>query len=113
MNPFKVFYADGSTYTGDPYEAPAMGVIVIVHKDKEHGRRISAGHDYYVWEPDIERFVNVDQIGMYCYLIRPGAKRVLLGQMVSDEKYQEIFLMSQNDPDFPPRTAYHRFEVQK
>ena len=107
---YKVYYSDGTTYAGDPFKAPAMDVQIILHADKEHGRRMVTGADYYVWE--FESWYPVDQIGMFCYLIRPGVKRVLIGHMIPNEQYGVIRAAAEADTDFPERTAYHLFERQ-
>lgn len=108
MKNFRVYYADKSTYDGDPFGAPALDALVIVESDQEHGRRIVSGGDYFVWEDG--RWWAVDQIGMLSYLVRLGARRILVGRMVSNELYREIYIAANEDPDFPERTAYGAFE---
>lgn len=101
---FRVYYADAEPYAGDPFLAPALGVLVIVEVDPEHGRRLVSSKDYYIW--DGGRWWSVDYIGMLDYLIRPGAKRVLFGRTVENEAWYATMRLANEDPDFPARTAW-------
>ena len=105
---FKVFYADGTTYAGDPYLAPAWGVLVIVEDDKDHGRRMVAQGDYFCldYRGDGLRWCPVDFIGMIDYLGQPGVKRVLIGRLVSQELWSDTYQRALVDPDFQPKTAW-------
>lgn len=108
MPDFKVFYADGETYTGDAYNAPVLGVLAIVEKDAEHGRRIVSLCDYYCWADrgDGLRWWGVDFIGMIDYLMMPGPKRVLIGRLVANPVYSAIYQQAMSDPEFPVKTAF-------
>jgi len=109
---YKVYYADESTYTGEPWNAPAFGVLVIVEKDLDHGRRLVSAKDYYVWDEKNERWWSVDFIGMVDYLGFPGRKRVLFGRTVPNEEWYKIMGLANNDKDFPTRTAWGSKEEQ-
>ena len=104
---FRVYYADGSTFDGDAFNAPAMNVLMIVELDKDHGRRIVSGGDYYVWDG---QWFAVDKEGMFQYLCDAGPRRVLIGRMVDNERWTAIYRRADSDPDFPARTAYGVFE---
>jgi len=105
---FKVFYDDGRTYTGDPYYAPVLGVLIIVETDRDHGRRIIQNADYYCWDDrgDGYGWWESDFVGLVDYLIKPGPKRVLIGRLVSNIVHQKIFDEAYSDPDFLPKTAW-------
>lgn len=105
---YKVYYANGSTYSGDPLYAPALGVLVIVESDPEHGRRIIQNADYYLWDDrgDGLRWFESDYPGLIDYLIQPGAKRVLFGRLVPNCIFQAVFTKAYNDPDFEPKTGW-------
>lgn len=104
MPDFRVYYDGGATYDGDPFDAPAFGVLVIVEKDANHGRHVVATKDYFVWNGS--RWLSVDFIGMLDYLAQPGHKRVLFGRLVEDEYFYTVFRRANEDPDFPARTAW-------
>ena len=120
MNDYRIYYADGTTYSGDPSGAPAWGVLVIVETDPEHGRRLVTGKDYYIRDGELGRtssatafdgrWWSVDQIGMLDYLARPGWKRVLFGRTVGNEAWYEAMRRANEDPDFPARTAWGMLE---
>ena len=110
--PFRVYYKGGATYDGDPFETPVLGVLVILENSPEHGRRLVTQGDYYVWDAEASRWWAVDYPGMIQYLVEPGAKRVLLGVMVSAEEWTRAMQAAEADPDFPERTAYDAHEVR-
>jgi hypothetical protein len=100
---FKIFYADGSTYAGDVYDAPAFGVLLILESDKAHGRRTVASGDYYVWDG---QWFPVDVVGLIDYLARPGAKKVVFGRLVDNDSWNRAWAMAEADKDIPTRTAF-------
>jgi hypothetical protein len=104
---WKIYYDDGHTYTGDPYHAPVLGVLVIVEVDADHGRRLITNADYFCLEDrgDGERWWEADQVGLIDYLIRPGPKRVLIGRLVPNAVYERVYQSAYSDPDFAPKTA--------
>lgn len=109
---FRIYYAEGETYTGDPFNAPALGVMVIVENDPANGRRLVSAKDYYVWDENEERWWAVDYIGMVDYLIMSGRKRVLFGRTIESEKWYAIMREANNDPAFQPRTGWGNKEEQ-
>lgn len=105
---FKVYYANGETYAGDPFEAPAWGALLIVESDPDHGRRIVSNLDYFVWLG--HRWRSVDFIGLIDYLAQPGPRKVLIGRMVDNDLWYETWRRAESDPDFLPRTGRHPYE---
>lgn len=103
---FKIFYHDRPPYIGDPYKAPIFGVLLVLEKDEETGRRIVQNGDYYVW--DGKRWWPVDYPGLLDYLQIDGPKRILIGRLVSNEDFTRVYREAENDLDFPIRTAYGR-----
>jgi hypothetical protein len=69
---YRIYYADGEIYSDDPFNAPGLGVLLVVESDPEHGRRIVSGGDYFVW--DDGRWWPKDQIGLIDYLLQPGPR---------------------------------------
>ena len=104
MPDFRVYYHDRPPYSGDPFEAPAFGVLCIVEPDETSGRHIVSNGDYYGWDWELRRWFPFDYIGMVDYLQRPGPKRVLFGRLVSDEDWTRVYKQADTDPDFPKRT---------
>lgn len=104
---YKIFYDDGSTYTGNPENAPVFGVLVIVEDDKDYGRRMVHHFDYYCWDNrgDSMQWFPSDFTGLIDYLSSPGFKRVLIGRYVSDKLFTKIFTTALNDKDFKPITG--------
>lgn len=89
---FRVYYEDGSTYDGDPFDAPATGVQVITQEDpaRTKGFRLFTSKDAYCYKDG--NWFQCDTPGMFDYLMgHPGPLKVLFGRMmVRDEEYYKI-----------------------
>jgi len=107
---YRIYYADGSTYDGDPWQAPFYRALLILERDPDHGRRIVSGADYYCWMPEENRWRGYDLPGMMQYMYIPGPKRYLVGEMVNNDLWNATYRRAENDPDFPSRTAYGVYE---
>ena len=101
---FRIYYDGGGTFDGDPWLAPALGVLVIVERDADHGRRLVTGKDYYVLRNG--RWWAVDHVGFIDYLIEPGARRALFGRTVASDDWYAAMRCADQDKDFPVRTAW-------
>jgi len=107
---FRIYYKNGETYSGPPEDAPIFDVLVIVERDKNHGRRLISDKDFYIWIDD--RWRAVDYFGMIQYLKDPGWKRILLGVMADDQVWNATVKAAMQDPEFPAKTAYGINEVK-
>lgn len=118
---YRVYYNPNSchglaTFDGDEsnwFEAPIHEVIVILQEDKEHGRKLLSGGDYYIWEGETIGWISCDRDTMYQYMARPGRdKRFLLGVMVSNELWNTIMKEARLTEDFPKQTALRKYEAR-
>jgi len=107
---FKVFYVDGTVYTGTVEATPTDNVLVIVEYSKEHGRRLVTNGDYYCWDEKRQRWFPGDMMHFIQYLREYGMKRVLFGRTVDNEEWNEVMKRATSDPDFPPKTGYDFLE---
>lgn len=108
---WKVYYTENRTYNGSVENVPIWEVLLIVERDRNHGRKIVSGGDYYIF--DNERWQSVDSVGMLQYMARPGMyKRFLVGVMIDDDDWNEVVKKARNDPDFPVQTALHGYETK-
>lgn len=105
---FRIYYAGGTWYDGPAFNAPALGVLVIVERDSEHGHRLVTGGDYYTWHSG--RWWACDLFGLYDYLIYCAPSKVLFGRMVTNEEYRRVYNMADSDVEFPNRTAWGVYE---
>ena len=112
MPDFRIYYDGGTTYDGDPYNAPAFGVLTITQKNNAHGRYVTSTFDYFVYKPELNEWMGCDFIGLIDYLQYPGHKKVVFGRMVEKEKFYRVVKQANEDPDFPPRTGRYREEVK-
>jgi hypothetical protein len=106
---WKIFYDNGSTYHGDPFLAPGLGVIAIVNRDSDHGRYIRVGHDYYWYEDS--KWGGGDIFGLFDYLVRPGARKIIFGRTTDNQTFARVYQQALDDPDFLPKTAYSYGEI--
>lgn len=115
MTFWKVYFGDKSifsAYDGTPFSIEQLnsGVQVIAQTDKKHGYHTISGHTYYMWDcrgnDEEPRWYGGDFAGLTFYLRRPGFKRVLIGEEIDNERFDEIAGMLLRDPDFPEKTGY-------
>jgi hypothetical protein len=101
---WRIYYADGSTFDGDPYEAPGSGVIVIIQRNPDVGFTLLRGRDWYWYEG---HWFGGDMAGLTLYCVdHKGPQKVLLGKFVGDRQFHDIIAKSLVDPDFPPKSAW-------
>lgn len=88
---FRIYYGDGSAYSGDPYYAPAVNVQVVVNEAyNPQGYTVSTSKDAYYWT-EIKGWNACDIPGMYDYLmLHRGPKAILFGRTIRDEDWQAI-----------------------
>jgi hypothetical protein len=90
---WKIYYDNWTAFSsteGTPWDAPRVGIIVIVQKNDRSGWEMVNGDDYYYYEPRVGGWRNTTQFGMYDHLIRCKTPLVLFGRMVNDETYSKM-----------------------
>ena len=89
---FRIYYSDGSTYSGDPFLAPQTDVQVVVTEDPKarDGFRIKAMSAAFYWNG--EQWRSCDELGMWDYLLEyEGPKAILFGRwMKRDEDFYAV-----------------------
>lgn len=106
-----IYYSDGSIFThedGGPEDAPSIDVQYIAQEDKNVGFVSFCGRDYYHW--DEGRWWRADQIGFLLYMMKPGWKKVLFGEMISEERFTEISRRVSEDIQIQRKTGYMPWE---
>ncbi len=85
---FRIYYGDGSTYSGDPYLAPQTGVQAVAQENRDVPM---SGKDAYYWKPETG-WHSCDTLGMWDYLFSyRGPKAILFGrEMQRDENFWAI-----------------------
>ena len=104
---WRIYYSDGTTYDsglGSPFDAPGLGVQVVMMSSTEHGRYSQARYDYYVW--NMGEWVGCDIFGLWDYLQQSGPRKVLFGRTLPNTEYNRIRREADCDPFFDPRTAW-------
>lgn len=106
---YRVYYDDDSEWDSDDCAGlpPAWGVQVIVQDHAAHGKAMVSGGDFYVRKAG--RWYAADMAGLLSYVTRSATlERVLIGEMVSDERYNEIFHRANVEREKTGWTQYER-----
>lgn len=113
---WKIFYGGQVTYSdadGSPYDAPRLNVQAIVGPDRNTGRYMVSDKDAYWWIPEEQRWRGGDRHGEWIYMLRLGPRVVLYGEQIDEDEYNSCISAALNDPDFPPKTARGRGELDR
>jgi hypothetical protein len=106
MLQWRIYYADGSTFDnlqGEPWDAPATRVLIIVQKDPEasNGAYVQWMTDYYLWK--LGRWYAKDYGALLFYWfinIFPHQRACLAGETVDNNTWKEITTKAKTDPEF-------------
>ena len=110
---WRIWYDNGTTYgsdSGQPQDAPGLGVICIVQESERTGRVKLSGADYYIWNEG--QWFRADIFGLWDHLAGKGWKKVVFGRTVDREQYNQIMRWAEQDEAFPPRSAWERWEYR-
>jgi hypothetical protein len=111
---WRIYYVGGETFCdeqGSPFDAPTLGVQVVLVAEPEVGRMLIAMRDYYWWDVARSTWFGGDVAGFYQYLMfDKGPKAVLFGRFVTNEEFQSCVKRAMFDPDFPPKSGKHPTE---
>ena len=110
MKLWAIYYGDGSIFTdedGSPFDAPRTNVQIIVEKHPRLGWELFSQSEYFYYEPETRGFYHADIFTVFSVLIRSKAPLILFGQMISDEKFEEITLKMLDDLP-SPKTSWRR-----
>lgn len=97
MSRFKIYYANGDTYTGSPQYAPTYGVICILQENLTNTFHMISNHPYYahlgdewvgVWQNDIIDSVISGEITI---------QKLIVGQLISKRNFIKIFEQAKKD----------------
>ena len=86
----------------DPFDAPGLGVQVIMQHHAINGRWAQMGHDYYIWTDGI--WVGCDLFGLFDYLQQEGPRKVLFGRTIANEHYEAVYQLAESDTTLPVRS---------
>jgi len=96
---FRIHYGNGAVYEGDPYEAPAQNVQVIVqeHPEQTRGSYLAHSRDYYLWL-DNKMWIASDAAGYWDYMFQLGPRKVLFGRtMPSDADFLALISRAEKE----------------
>lgn len=110
---FRIYYGDGSTFEGDPEDAPASNVQCIVFNDSATeisniGRVVLSQWDIYIysdigWHGTNKYADLLQHLGKGCG--PNGVRAVLQGTWIARDKYFEIQRRAKSDPPFVNKSA--------
>lgn len=121
---WRLYYADGSTYSNEDgawEDAPSTGVVILVVRDPTEtwGRWVMSGYappsksprgnDHYVKRPDSNEPWATDHEGRDLFIAEGHPEACIKdGQNVDSEVWQEIQKRAVDDPDFPRHSPRRR-----
>lgn len=109
-----IYYRGGARFTnldGEPHEAPATDVQVIVQLSDRTGRYNQCMDDVYFYRDN--RWWGGDRIAMLTELMNTDHPVVVrFGSTVSNEEFQAILTQAESDPIWPSRSGWEGFEVR-
>lgn len=87
---WRLYYGDGTTYSGDPFYAPPVNAQVLVRENSsERGFSVNYGKFAYFWRPDVG-WNACDEAGLWDYLmLYCGPKAIVFGRVLRDEEFWE------------------------
>lgn len=111
MLTWRIYYDDGSTFDsdqGEPWDAPGLGVALILQRREGEGRLVMHRWDWYVWRCDLGEWWGHDLFGLLDQLTddRAGVVRaVKAGRMLSTPDWNALYTRAIEDADFPVQVA--------
>lgn len=117
--PFKIYYGDGSTFSGLPEDAPVDNVQVIVWNDPARdvtniGRYELREYDIYIYSDPIGWHGTDKYYDLIQHLQRGcgkgGVRAVLTGRWIPWADYQSILKRVNEDEEFSPKSAVRKTE---
>lgn len=112
---FRVYYSNGTTWDDDLVHVPRNHVLGIQEVNKENGRRLVVQGYAYVYRFERGLWLKAeDFMGVVQYLDTPGTQyKILFGEMVFSDEWNEAMKWMKSDPDLPPRTGWHPSEPKE
>ncbi len=96
---FRIYYDDGTTYSGDPFYAPQTGVQCVATEDPnaEAGYKVKAVRDAFYW--DGRQWRACDEAGMWDHLLMyQGPKAIIFGRwMKRDDDFWSILAQANRE----------------
>lgn len=111
---FRIYYGDGTTFEGEPEDAPTENVQAIIWDDPEigissAGRIVLHQWDIYIYSADIGWHGTNKYADLLLHLKKgcgpQGVRAVLLGQWISRENWLQILHRARTDEPFKPKSA--------
>jgi hypothetical protein len=106
---WRIYYDDGSAFDssmGEPEDAPSFGILCIVFPDRDVGRMVMQGWDWYYYHGEEETWWGADIHGLLDNLLHNKPVRaVKQGRNTTSRNYHETLDRAVNDPDFPVKGA--------
>ncbi len=98
---WRIYYDDGGIWDhkdGFPLPNP-FGVLVILQDSVNGSARYMSAGDFYIFDGD--GWLAVDQAGLNDYIIHQLSKIkcVVVGRMVPDARFREIYAQAKKDAD--------------
>jgi len=81
---------------GSPFDAPRVGVQVIV-QEKDGDYTLIHGRDHFYWEEDRGGWMTTEIFGAIDHLMRAKRQCLLFGRQLSDEDWRKVHERVRNE----------------
>lgn len=112
MIAWRIYYDDGSSFDstmGSPEDAPSYGILTIVYPDKDVGRIVMSGWDWYFYHDEEKNWWGADVHGLLDQLCHNlPVRAVKQGRNAPNDVWKKAVADATNDPDFPTKNAKSR-----
>jgi hypothetical protein len=108
MLKWRIYYGDGTTFSsedGEPVDAPGYGVQCIVQPEKNRGRSVMQGWDWYYYNADGRWWGCNENALLLRHVFRKSSVAPSAGETISEEEFFAITTKAGSDPDFLPRSS--------
>lgn len=96
---FKIYYGDGSTFSGKAEDAPMTDVQIVTQEhyvkndagELVHTFKIIHNKSAYFWDTKSETWFATDRLGFYDLLYNmPNPKTMIFGRTIADDQFRVI-----------------------
>ena len=107
---FRIYYSDGSTFEGEPEDAPAEHVQCVAFNDPDLGyetvgRRVLRDWDIFIYSEGIGWHGTNKYADLRHHLVHSKVRRVLFGEWIPRDQFKAILHRAETDPPFRVKSA--------
>jgi len=110
---WRIYYGDEKTYSdqsGLLCASPAYNVQAVVQADRDVGRQILSGFDWYILKNKWYGILDIPSLLDQAINCLDDIYIVRMGRLIPSRQYKEIMRRAKYDPGFPAKSATSKIE---